>query len=1091
MDVDDVPKAPEAEDAPAQAAPKRKQRSDQRLKPEETIWIRVPWSRHDYKQCRLQEFLRSSEATKAHPVPHLVKSTNISYSLNRPLSTLFGNFSRVHKEPLPDNMDVATNSCPCQHYRTPAALSYDGHVISTDPSVFKDNSLRQLWLCGRKFRTLAHPDLLLQDVRRGLGEYVDQICRRCKLDPDSFATWVTLVTSHLEKTANNISDVHWMAQGGLTSQGVRELRRLRDVMVVGPTDKSAHDFMYVCKRAYLRGLAAELGSATYAGTPKTDEEITKDHAEQTGHFGRLPVNALPYLYGAGKLHKEVASMRWIAGCSVQKVHATPTREYFAPSTSISATAAALGGVLRFCMAQLEQKDIKEYRPRRVRRYWVVTSVDAVAKHLKVHQRDLAQEDVWTEDFTTMYTKLPLDRILQGVSAAVVEAFSYFLQGRQQTEVNFNLRWTNDGRADVEIHEKGAFRPEMVPRWIEAVLHGTFLKQGPDKPTLQQVIGIPMGGKCSAELANLYCYSVESAVIDKLLAAGRTDVAQSMYHTFRYIDDILGFGHPHWELLNYGMEHRRTSEDRRKAVFLGMSIDTSGDFIMLRMEPKGAGWKWKPQRYVDWSSVHTRATKKFLLKGLLVRAGTVTNTLAAFKDAVEYFLEGLIARNFGKRDLTHSMESYLQDYWSEFPHQATQLRKWFHQKLVGAFGRPRLPGNNTEATTSQAPPTTTAAAHPPPRQGTLLCGLDAINHIMISRSRMPVQRDMLDDIAAHVASLEAAISEPNGLVAQAEAAGNYHVTAMSLAVHHLTDLHVHVWTAVQDRPNQSFAYIVGDGRHWQAVVQEDRQWWLRDKQSITIRDLRSLLIARSKNGIVLACDESATGAEMDYDASQTRPSRKRTAEELTNPQAKAAAIEVDAEELTGTGQGAIEPTSPSSQALFSTQKTLAGSTASLLQLLADVPYTPLSEDKVTQESKRRSHSAPAHAPEGEKDWVEMPYGVATILHNRALGRYRCPTPGCKFQGLRPLQVSIHYNRYCRHGKDAHLQRSRPSRVKTEEIEGVEDKPSSEGPLQTFEGSAEAANAEDVKDASEDDVVDVDALASTTSPEAPPPPGPHLD
>ena len=47
---------------------------------------------------------------------------------------------------------------------------------------------------------------------------------------------------------------------------------------------------------------------------------------------------------------------------------------------------------------------------------------AVSKHIKVHQKTLAQEEVWTEDFVTMYTKLPLQRIQEGVWRAVQEAF---------------------------------------------------------------------------------------------------------------------------------------------------------------------------------------------------------------------------------------------------------------------------------------------------------------------------------------------------------------------------------------------------------------------------------------------------------------------------------------------------------------------------------------------------------------------------------------------------------------------------------------------------------------------------------------------
>ena len=103
------------------------------------------------------------------------------------------------------------------------------------------------------------------------------------------------------------------------------------------------------------------------------------------------------------------------------------------ATSISPLAGTLGGILRFCMAQLERKDIQLFWPKGIRRYWSVTSIDAVARHIKVNQNLLAQEQVYTEDFTTMSTKLPLDHIKEGVKAVINEAFEFF-----NPKATFNL-----------------------------------------------------------------------------------------------------------------------------------------------------------------------------------------------------------------------------------------------------------------------------------------------------------------------------------------------------------------------------------------------------------------------------------------------------------------------------------------------------------------------------------------------------------------------------------------------------------------------------------------------------------------------------
>ena len=51
----------------------------------------------------------------------------------------------------------------------------------------------------------------------------------------------------------------------------------------------------------------------------------------------------------------------------------------------------------------------------------------------------------------------------------------------------------------------------------------------------------MGGKCSAELANLYCYAVEAEFIDHLIENNRLDEAKKWFFTWRYIDDLCGFG----------------------------------------------------------------------------------------------------------------------------------------------------------------------------------------------------------------------------------------------------------------------------------------------------------------------------------------------------------------------------------------------------------------------------------------------------------------------------------------------------------------------------------------------------------------------
>ena len=136
---------------------------------------------------------------------------------------------------------------------------------------------------------------------------------------------------------------------------------------------------------------------------------------------------------------------------------------------------------------------------------------------------------------------------------------------------------------------------------------------------RQARGLPMGGKASAELANLYCYTIESQFIDSLIQQGKTDEAKSWYHTWRYIEDLLGFGDREkaFSQIDCRMEHlettftkctapkRPSSFSKGQAVFLGMRIFTNPEGVFTSAQPTGDGWMWLPRKFIYYSSFQTQ------------------------------------------------------------------------------------------------------------------------------------------------------------------------------------------------------------------------------------------------------------------------------------------------------------------------------------------------------------------------------------------------------------------------------------------------------------------------------------------------------
>ena len=81
--------------------------------------------------------------------------------------------------------------------------------------------------------------------------------------------------------------------------------------------------------------------------------------------------------------------------------------------------------------------------------------------------------------------------------------------------------------------------------MELVLKGTLIQQCEGSEVFVQVDGIPMGGKASAEIANLYCYSIEAHMVEDVLKQYGVAAARRYNTIMRYIDDMVEVGEVNW------------------------------------------------------------------------------------------------------------------------------------------------------------------------------------------------------------------------------------------------------------------------------------------------------------------------------------------------------------------------------------------------------------------------------------------------------------------------------------------------------------------------------------------------------------------
>ena len=373
---------------------------------------------------------------------------------------------------------------------------------------------------------------------------------------------------------------------------------------------------------------------------------------------------------------------------------------------------------------------------------------------------------------------------------------------------------------------------------------------------RQVRGLPMGGKCSAELANLYCYAVEAEFIDHLIENNCLDEAKKWFFTWRYIDDLCGFGDrgQSWDQLRYGMDHVDTTDSpynvqnkSSMTVFLGMKITTNADGIWTSVQPKGVGWKWIPQRFMEYGSCHTHYTKWYMLKGLLIRALTICNNQPDFMKAVIYYTQGLISRGFPASALRRAWRKFMYD---KIPAQNTR------KVLTEAFDEWLNKQNFSQASSDeeqQRQQRKDATQHQ--LESFLINGLTTINHILrVTNGNLKTLEDM-KQAAASMADLEASII--SGFDARHILSlqhKNIHPADILLNVLRSQDnLLVNKWD--ETSPIQTKILLVASGKAWTAVLQDKQQCWseFHRRARFPIHNITNFLTHKVKQGTVYTVD----------------------------------------------------------------------------------------------------------------------------------------------------------------------------------------------------------------------------------------------
>ena len=371
--------------------------------------------------------------------------------------------------------------------------------------------------------------------------------------------WIVVVSEKIRtkisalKKSNYVKEVNEVLR---SNECLQSLEELQNQFVIVPIDKASGNIAFVCKRFYAQVLVKELGldglagSATYEKVTGStmDKIVERDVAKLSKKFGlNVPEESkrLPHIYWLPKLHKNPIKFRFIIA---------------APNCSVKPLSQAITKIFKLFYRQIEKYNAKSYYFSYVKTFWVIQDNENVINSIKKLNKRNAFRSMATFDFSTLYTKIPYEKLLEVMN----ELVDFCFQGgthEQLSLAKYGVKWVSkNNRSGLR------FTRSMVKDALEYLMGNCYFTFG-DK-VFRQVIGIPMGSDPAPFMANLFLYYYESKWV-KNLKKDSLQKARRFSHTFRFIDDLLTINDNNLFLQNF------------KDIYppeLQLNLESSGDHV---------------------------------------------------------------------------------------------------------------------------------------------------------------------------------------------------------------------------------------------------------------------------------------------------------------------------------------------------------------------------------------------------------------------------------------------------------------------------------------------------------------------------------
>ena len=182
-----------------------------------------------------------------------------------------------------------------------------------------------------------------------------------------------------------------------------------------PIDKASSNVAIICKRYYVEVVLKEIGilgsgSDTYEKANRSKDEIIDDNRVYSERLG----------YTLSEKELDLPTMYWIP-----KMHKNPTKHRFivaSKSCSTKQLSTAVSNTFKLIHRQTENFHRYSKFDANYNKFWVIQNVDPVLDTLKKINGKNSAKRISCFDFSTLYTNIPHDKLLEKLNDLVDFAF---------------------------------------------------------------------------------------------------------------------------------------------------------------------------------------------------------------------------------------------------------------------------------------------------------------------------------------------------------------------------------------------------------------------------------------------------------------------------------------------------------------------------------------------------------------------------------------------------------------------------------------------------------------------------------------------